>query len=201
MIKAIETEYKGYRFRSRLEARWAVFFDELKIKWEYESEGYDIGGIRYLPDFKIVLPESVVFVEIKPNREPDENEIKKAMALSESSIVMILCGDPIEALWNADFSRIYSRGKEKLIYKPFFTATALCIVGANPISDIDWIEHIINILNETYKKFRDKPEYLDAASKSTAAMVGVINSHLVAPQRAALKARSSRFEYGACPPK
>ncbi|MCB6994492.1 hypothetical protein LI177_13475 [bacterium 210820-DFI.6.37] len=26
-LKAIQTEYKGYRFRSRLEARWAVFFD------------------------------------------------------------------------------------------------------------------------------------------------------------------------------
>lgn len=41
-IKAIETSYKGYRFRSRLEARWAVFFDELGIKWEYEKEGYDL---------------------------------------------------------------------------------------------------------------------------------------------------------------
>ena len=29
MIKAIETVYNGYRFRSRLEARWAVFFDAL----------------------------------------------------------------------------------------------------------------------------------------------------------------------------
>jgi hypothetical protein len=27
MIKAIETRYKGYRFRSRLEARWAVRFE------------------------------------------------------------------------------------------------------------------------------------------------------------------------------
>ena len=26
-IKAIQTEYNGYLFRSRLEARWAVFFD------------------------------------------------------------------------------------------------------------------------------------------------------------------------------
>ena len=34
-MKPIETEYKGYRFRSRLEARWAVFFDALNIKWEY----------------------------------------------------------------------------------------------------------------------------------------------------------------------
>lgn len=51
-IKAIETEYKGYRFRSRLEARWAVFFDACGVKWEYEPEGFDLGdGIWYLPDF------------------------------------------------------------------------------------------------------------------------------------------------------
>ena len=39
-IKAIETTYKGYKFRSRLEARWAVFFDALEINYEYEAEGY-----------------------------------------------------------------------------------------------------------------------------------------------------------------
>ena len=39
-IKAIETYYKGYRFRSRLEARWAVFFDAAGIKYEYEPEGF-----------------------------------------------------------------------------------------------------------------------------------------------------------------
>ena len=33
MIKAIPTEYKGYRFRSRLEARWAVFFDACGADW------------------------------------------------------------------------------------------------------------------------------------------------------------------------
>lgn len=65
MIKAIETSYKGYRFRSRLEARWAVFFDALGIKWEYEKEGFDLGdGLRYLPDFWI--PEYKCWVEIKP---------------------------------------------------------------------------------------------------------------------------------------
>ena len=53
--KAIETHYNGYRFRSRLEARWAVFFDEAGIKYEYEPEGFEkeVDGelIRYLPDF------------------------------------------------------------------------------------------------------------------------------------------------------
>ncbi len=54
MHRAIETRYSGYRFRSRLEARWAVFFDSLNLKWEYEPEGFELGeGKRYLPDFFI----------------------------------------------------------------------------------------------------------------------------------------------------
>jgi hypothetical protein len=64
-MKAIETVYKGYKFRSRLEARWAVFFDALGVEWEYEKEGYDLGddGL-YLPDF--YLPYWDCFIEIKP---------------------------------------------------------------------------------------------------------------------------------------
>lgn len=52
-IKPIETYYNGYCFRSRLEARWAVFFDTLGVKYEYEPEGLIKNGIRYLPDFKV----------------------------------------------------------------------------------------------------------------------------------------------------
>lgn len=65
MIKAIPTRYKGYHFRSRLEARYAVFFDALGLKWEYEPEGFELpNGERYLPDF--YLPEQRVWVEVKP---------------------------------------------------------------------------------------------------------------------------------------
>ena len=53
-IKPVETIYNGYRFRSRLEARWAVFFDSLGVDYEYEPEGYELGnGERYLPDFRV----------------------------------------------------------------------------------------------------------------------------------------------------
>lgn len=63
-IKAIETLYKGYKFRSRLEARWAVFFDALGVEWEYEPEGYILStGEHYLPDFW--LPDTGVWVEVK----------------------------------------------------------------------------------------------------------------------------------------
>ena len=71
-IKAIETRYKGYRMRSRLEARWAVFFDALEIKWEYEAEGYQTEVsegefVRYLPDFHITSRWDPIgtYVEVK----------------------------------------------------------------------------------------------------------------------------------------
>ena len=51
MIKAIETKYNGYGFRSRTEAKWAYVFDKLNIKYLYENEGYELeNGDWYLPD-------------------------------------------------------------------------------------------------------------------------------------------------------
>jgi hypothetical protein len=61
-IRPIETCYKGYRFRSRLEARWAVFLDALGVPWQYEPLGFDLGGVRYLPDFW--LPKIRTWLEI-----------------------------------------------------------------------------------------------------------------------------------------
>lgn len=54
VIKSLPTYYNGIKFRSRLEARWAIFFDELGLSWEYEPEGFELeNGVRYLPDFLI----------------------------------------------------------------------------------------------------------------------------------------------------
>lgn len=66
-FKPIETVYNGYRFRSRLEARWAVFFDAMGIEYQYEPEGFNIGGRYYLPDF--YLPWWHCYVEIKPDKK------------------------------------------------------------------------------------------------------------------------------------
>lgn len=63
-IKPIETVYRGFRFRSRLEARWAVFFDAAEIEFEYEKEGFDLGYLGwYLPDFW--LPQVRMWAEVK----------------------------------------------------------------------------------------------------------------------------------------
>lgn len=79
-IKAIETHYNGHRFRSRLEARWAVFFDAVGITYEYEPEGYVNNGQSYLPDFYLPYATNYgCFVEVKPNDPSRLPEIAKAV--------------------------------------------------------------------------------------------------------------------------
>lgn len=94
-IKPIETIYNGYRFRSRLEARWAVFFDEAHISYEYELEGFDLGnGQRYLPDF--FLPSMSVFVEVKPTREISRTDLQKMVTFGVDGDrrLMLIIGSP-----------------------------------------------------------------------------------------------------------
>jgi hypothetical protein len=101
MIKAIETSYKGYRFRSRLEARYAVFLDTLGIEWDYEREGYDLGGLGYyLPDFWLPWhaygqhPGAGYFLEIKgQDPTPEEVEKLKALAAGTGHTCFLLAGE------------------------------------------------------------------------------------------------------------
>lgn len=77
-IKAHPTKYNGVRFRSRLEARWAAFFDLIGWKWEYEP--IDING--WTPDFRVTWPCShsecsgshSILVEVKPYYSIDDFE-------------------------------------------------------------------------------------------------------------------------------
>lgn len=67
-VAAIQTTYAGCHFRSRLEARWAVFFDRMGIHWQYEPQGYMVtdghaNPVPYLPDFW--LPDIGIWVEVK----------------------------------------------------------------------------------------------------------------------------------------
>jgi hypothetical protein len=68
-ISAIETKYKGVLFRSRLEAKWASFFDVLGWRWEYEP--CDLPG--WSPDF---------FLEIQRQRTRS-SEVRRISLLAE----------------------------------------------------------------------------------------------------------------------
>lgn len=77
-MKAIETIYKNFRFRSRLEARWAIYFDWLGLNWEYEPEGFDLNGVWYLPDFRVTSPQKqITWYEIKPPITPESEKMAK----------------------------------------------------------------------------------------------------------------------------
>lgn len=96
----IQTVYKGYRFRSRLEARWAVWLDHIGVPWRYEHEGYDLGNAGpYLPDFLIPANEQAhipaYFIEVKPDSpSPDELEKAAALALATGQWVNFFIGSP-----------------------------------------------------------------------------------------------------------
>lgn len=84
MARAIETRYRGYRMRSRLEARWATFYDALGLGWVYEPEGYILeDGAWYLPDFKI---EGIGWIEIKPEEFTRDEWMKLGRLCDETGI-------------------------------------------------------------------------------------------------------------------
>jgi hypothetical protein len=82
-ITPIPTFYKGCFFRSRLEARWAVYFDEIGLPWKYEPVCFQLTDTDfYIPDFKI--PE-FGFAEVKPSAFTDL-ELSKVILLNRGLI-------------------------------------------------------------------------------------------------------------------
>lgn len=110
MIQAIETRYNGYRFRSRTEARWAVFFDALDVKYEYEKEGFHLPSGSYLPDFWI-KEYAGKWVEIKGDL-PTSKEIMLCSELAEISgrTVVLIWGQPRDDMWQCIY--IHRRWEE-----------------------------------------------------------------------------------------
>ena len=90
----LDTHYRGYRFRSRLEARWAVFLDALLWAWVYEPEGYALASGWYLPDFWVVPSgHAPIYLEIKWARaEPGELDRCRDLCIATGRTVLIAEG-------------------------------------------------------------------------------------------------------------
>jgi hypothetical protein len=104
-MKAKKTLYKDYYFRSKLEAKWAVFFDLMNIPFVYEPEAFICkNGSQYTPDF--YLPEAIlrsdnkpgVYLEIKPLNYIDTDSYEKRISSAINKPLILLCGDPVDAL-------------------------------------------------------------------------------------------------------
>lgn len=93
MAKAIQTHYANHHFRSRLEARWAVFFNCLGVRWEYEKEGFELSSGPYLPDFW--LPDLECWLEVKPDNPDDRAKaLCEELGWETERAVVLLAGSP-----------------------------------------------------------------------------------------------------------
>jgi len=97
-LKPIETKYKGYKFRSRLEARWAVFFEGMGLDWTYEPEGFQLpSGTWYLPDFFVKghITGEDYYYEIKPR---GSKPCLKVEEFNNIKHIFQLNGDPVDVV-------------------------------------------------------------------------------------------------------
>lgn len=105
-MRGIPTTYKGIDFRSRLEAKWATFFDLLGWKWEYEP--FDLNG--WIPDFILIGKNQTTLVEVKPYTRLDEfkecrekvNQSVKGTSYELNEILYLGCTLP----WSENYGGI-----------------------------------------------------------------------------------------------
>jgi hypothetical protein len=108
-IAAIPTQYAGVNFRSRLEAKWAAFFDLNGWAWEYEPIDFD----GWIPDFLLRLEmgrrpmlsgeiadggTADIFAEVKPVALPSlaDDAYRKAVKHSGDVCVLLLGAAPVD---------------------------------------------------------------------------------------------------------
>lgn len=92
-VEAIQTTVDGVRYRSRTEARWAIFFSALNLTFSYEPQRLRLSsGETYLPDFYI--REFSAWFEVKAAND--------AIVTNESARARRLAADhPEQRVWLA----------------------------------------------------------------------------------------------------
>src|SRR5687768_16483921 len=106
-MKAKDTYYNGNYFRSRLEASWAVCFDELKVQYQYEPTKFELNdGSVYMPDF--YFPKYEFYAEVKPFFQQD-----KRWFLFEAPLLLMFGKPHFDPMYCVQY------GKEPLIGIPF----------------------------------------------------------------------------------
>ena len=95
VIKAIPTSYARQTFRSRLEARWAVYFNEIETRWWYEfcTVTHGSSGHSYTPDF-VLCPR--MHIEIKPSK-PSTDYLEKLLRFAFTVNLVLIIGSPDNA--------------------------------------------------------------------------------------------------------
>jgi hypothetical protein len=96
-FEAKHTWYGENWFRSKLEAQWAVFFDQLGLSWSYEPETFEFeNGEKYKPDFWI--EDWRCYVEIKFGEKDirawPASRLRRLRRLKPKCAVLLVAGRP-----------------------------------------------------------------------------------------------------------
>lgn len=100
MLTAKRTIFDGHLYKSRLEARWAVFFKHIGLPYLYEVETFDLDGTTYTPDF--LLPTLNLWVETKGDLVSDEAGIAminkcERLAVQSQRPALLVFHDPLDS--------------------------------------------------------------------------------------------------------
>jgi len=131
-IKAIPTTYAGVNFRSRLEARWAAFFDLCGWKWDYEP--FDLDG--WAPDF-MLKGKVKALVEVKPINFADAEDaaIKQAKIVADKAFRAASAisppRKPIDEMAEEEFDSYVEESKSRPQYE-------IVVVGNGPFKNDSW---------------------------------------------------------------
>lgn len=91
-ISARPTSYRHVLTRSRLEARWLIFFDAIRVPWQYEPEDFSLPSRGYRPD--LWLPSKECWAEIKPEYSPLDHQLAAAVQEQTGSPLLWISGRP-----------------------------------------------------------------------------------------------------------
>ena len=179
-VRAIETSYKGFRFRSRLEARWAVCLDHIGWSWDYEPEGFNLPSGRYLPDFLLLSTSNsdgyksnrkpMLWIEVKGQEPtPREYNLLYELAVETEVPAVFAIGQPFDSGFELSGFRhiIYENESRKGTIKQHY------------------VERFANINSYCFSKWC-RPGWLVEDSERSISDIGAMTA-----------ARSARFEHGA----
>src|SRR5438552_327551 len=86
------TWYGKNWFRSKLEAKWAVFFDQLGLSWCYEPGEFDLGDRKYTPDFWIEDWHCYVEIKFRTEKLWPSSQLRKLCKLKPQCAVLLVTG-------------------------------------------------------------------------------------------------------------
>jgi hypothetical protein len=96
LYESKHTWYGKNWFQSKLEAQWAVFFDQLGLTWRYEPKTFEFNGEKYTPDF--LIKDWCCYVEIKFRRKDlkawSASNLRKLGKLKPACAVLLIVGRP-----------------------------------------------------------------------------------------------------------